>query len=249
MEPYEPGFYRELQETSVGSAQVVVPRVLDLVRPASVVDVGCGTGGWLREFLDAGVGRGLGLDGEWVDTSLLQIPKENFRRQELTQSFPAVETFDLAVSLEVAEHLPPDAASHFVASLIQLAPVVLFSAAAPGQGGYKHLNEQWPAYWAQLFSQHGYELVDCLRPEFWNNEQVEYWYAQNMMFYVRGSMAQYPALAAAERERSFGGRAMVHPTLYQIRMNQLSNPGIVQSVKSVPRAIARSVRYRITKGK
>ena len=71
--------------------------------------------------------------------------------------------------LEVAEHIPPECADIFVESLTWgLAPVIMFSAAVPGQGGTLHLNEQWPAYWASKFAQHGYVLIDCLRPQLWD---------------------------------------------------------------------------------
>jgi hypothetical protein len=62
-----------------------------------------------------------------------------------------IRTFDLAICLEVAEHLPPEAAEGFIDSLTRLAPVVLFSAAITFQVGNQHLNGQWPDYWATLF--------------------------------------------------------------------------------------------------
>lgn len=71
--------------------------------------------------------------------------------------------FDLAVSLQVAEHLPPSSAKGFIDSLAKLAPVVLFSAAIPLQAGAEHLNEQWPEYWAALFKTHDYLPIDCIR--------------------------------------------------------------------------------------
>ena len=56
-----------------------------------------------------------------------------------------------SISLEVAEHLSPGRAESFISDLCQAAPVVLFGAAIPGQGGVGHLNEQWQSYWANLF--------------------------------------------------------------------------------------------------
>lgn len=68
--------------------------------------------------------------------------------KDLTQPLSLGRKFDLCVSMEVAEHLPPSRADSFVADLVGLAPVVLFSAAVPEQGGTNHLNEQWPDYGA-----------------------------------------------------------------------------------------------------
>lgn len=82
-------------------------------------------------------------------------------------------SFDLACALEVAEHLPADVANQFVALLVNAAPVEVFSAAIPRQGGKGHVNEQWPTYWASLFANHGYMAVDCIRPAVYGNEHVD----------------------------------------------------------------------------
>ena len=60
--------------------------------------------------------------------------------------------FDLAISLEVAEHLKSSSSEDFVQSLTTLAPMILFSAAIPHQGGLHHINEQWLEYWGDLFN-------------------------------------------------------------------------------------------------
>src|SRR5262249_14104781 len=75
--------------------------------------------------------------------------------------------FDLAICLEVAEHLPSDCAADLVTNLCNAADVVLFSAATPGQGGTRHINEQRPSYWSHLFSRNGYRCLDAIRPIIW----------------------------------------------------------------------------------
>ena len=150
------------------SAEVVVPMVMELVHPRSVTDLGCGLGTWLSVFREAGVEDVLGVDGEYVRLESLEIPKERFVAHDLRQPFAAGRRSDLSMSLEVAEHLSPEYAAPFVTTLTRLAPVVLFSAAVPGQGGTEHVNEQWPSYWAQLFRERGYLPVDCLRRHLWD---------------------------------------------------------------------------------
>jgi hypothetical protein len=54
--------------------------------------------------------------------------------------------------LEVGEHISESAANHFIESLTTHAPVVLFSAAIPYQGGDHHVNEQFLPYWVERFS-------------------------------------------------------------------------------------------------
>src|SRR2546425_6514631 len=103
MEQYGPAFYREHSEGSLRSARVVVPLVLKMVAPRSIVDVGCGTGTWLSVFREYGVERILGLDGSHIDPSLLEVPRELFVPVDLAEPFRVKEEFDLAVCLEVAE--------------------------------------------------------------------------------------------------------------------------------------------------
>src|SRR2546427_4846138 len=122
------------------SAMAVVPLVLELYRPNSVVDVGCGLGGWLETFQAYGVEDILGIDGDYIDKKMLDIPPEHFKAIDISRPFTLDRTYGLAVCLEVAEHLAPEHATGFVESLTRLAPVILFSAAIPLQAANKHKN-------------------------------------------------------------------------------------------------------------
>src|SRR4029077_8076010 len=108
--------------------------------------------------------------------------------------------FDLAISVEVAEHLPFFRAETFVADLVRLSDLILFSAALPFQGGTDHINEQWLEFWAILFRQHGYVSCDFLRQRIWANPEVEFWYAQNIVVFCRRSIAEgaFPADSIAD---------------------------------------------------
>jgi SAM-dependent methyltransferase len=212
---YTADFYAGLEASARRSAEAIVPLVVELVRPASVVDVGCGLGVWLSVFRQLGIEDVLGIDGEHVDRTALEIPEDSFLSRDLEHPLAVARRFDLVVSLEVAEHLPPESADVFVASLAALGPVVLFSAAAPYQSGVGHQNEQWPDYWAALFAQHDYLPVDAVRRRVWSSEDVAWWYAQNTLLYVaRKELARSSAL---QRELELGGTsqlAVVHPTRY-----------------------------------
>jgi cyclopropane fatty-acyl-phospholipid synthase-like methyltransferase len=176
MSTYNKRFYLNQQSGSKKSAKEIVPIVLNLIQPKSVIDIGCGIGTWLSVFAEQGVSDFLGVDGEWVNKKLLQIPKENFAYRDLTKPLEINKRFDLVVSLEVAEHLPNSYAQTFVDSLITLGPVILFSAAIPYQGGRHHVNEQWPDFWVQLFRKKDYAVVDAIRRRIWQNNRVNYWY-------------------------------------------------------------------------
>ena len=156
----------------------------ELLRPSSVVDVGCGQGEWLAAFAELGVAEYHGVDGAYVADDQLLIPRERFTRHDLTQPLTLGRRFDVALSLEVGEHLPARAAAEFVRGLIALAPAVVFSAAVPGQGGVHHVNEQWPWYWKELFARYGYVQLDPFRQRLWKNPDVVVYYQHNLFLYV-----------------------------------------------------------------
>lgn len=187
---YTQAFFTTRQQNARQSAQAIVPLVLQaLGHPQSIIDLGCGTGSWLSVFSEAGVPTIVGVDGSYVEKTQLEISPAQFISHNLEHPFVLPERhqsrFDLAMSIEVAEHLPPNRAESFVQELTALSDVVLFSAAIPGQGGIGHINEQWPEYWAQFFAVQGYVAVDYFRPQLWRNPAVCWWYSQNLLLFIR----------------------------------------------------------------
>jgi SAM-dependent methyltransferase len=252
-----PGYTREFFHGQRGdsrrSATTVVPIVLELLDPASVLDVGCGVGTWLAAFKERGVRDVLGLDGAYVDETMLQISAGEFRAVDLAAPFTLGRDFDLVMSLEVAEHLPEDRADDFVTSLVAHGKVVLFSAAVPHQGGTNHVNEQWPDYWIRRFERHGYHCRDVMRGRLWMNNDVSHWYRQNMLFFVAEELLGEPVWSA-DQTPSFLGLPLVHPELLvDNRAALLRAPAslrvalrdLVAAVRAVPGAAASAVRRRL----
>jgi SAM-dependent methyltransferase len=197
------------------SAEIVVPLLVDLLRPRSVVDFGCGTGEWLAAFLSAGVVDILGIDGDYVDRGRLAIPAEKFRAHALAEPLELGRRFDLALCLEVGEHLPVDAAPQLVSSLVAAAPLVLFGAAIPDQRGEGHVNEQWQEWWAARFAETGLVPVDVLRRALWRDERVEWWYVQNTFLYgVAEELDRVPELSDLRRRTAPELISVVHPRGY-----------------------------------
>src|SRR5215472_302420 len=228
---YDASFFAsEGPGASFQSARIVVPIVISLLRPRSVVDVGCGSGAWLSVFRENGVERILGLDGGYVDPSWLVIPKECYRAVDLGKPFHVDGEFDLAICLEVAEHLPKKCAPDLVRRLVNLAPVVLFSGAVPFQGGVHHVNEQWPEFWNDLFSQNGYRALDLIRKQTWKNPDVKYWYRQNMFLFVLEDLVQSnPVFLEATRDAD--DLMLVHHSILRRQM------GLRSMMKQLPRSI------------
>ncbi|MNG06715.1 hypothetical protein D3C84_899730 [compost metagenome] len=140
----------------------------------------------------------------------MNIPENNFLQHDLTKSLQLNKKFDLAISLEVAEHLPESAANIIVETLTNHSDCILFSAAVPGQGGQYHINEQWPEYWHQKFKSKDYLAYDVLRNEFWNNEKIFWWYKQNIILYAKKGVFKDSELQSSEIVN-----AIVHPELYR----------------------------------
>jgi SAM-dependent methyltransferase len=236
MQPYTEQFYQHQKEGSKRSAREIVPLVLRLIQPRHVIDVGCGIGTWLSVFRELGCEDILGVDGEYVDKRLLQIPAEKFLTYDLTKPLRLNRQFDLVVSLEVAEHLPAACAETFVDSLTRLGPVLLFSAAIPFQGGTHHINEQWPDYWVRYFQARDFVVLDPIRKQVWDNQHVEYFYAQNILMFVRRDVLEsHPILQKAAETTALAQLSMVHPQRYLATIEWTQR--LLQTIQDIARLI------------
>lgn len=231
--------YARIREGCQASARAVVPHVWDLVRPATVVDVGGGEGWWAREFaqhgpgadclvLDASIEEGRETEhwssGGKVDWRPLRLDTLDALDAQYVP-LPFGRRYDLAVCLEVAEHLAPEHGDALVNRVCQLADVVLWSAAIPHQGGHGHVNEQWPQYWADRFHAHNYVAAD-IRDRFWDADNVEPWYRQNLLIF--GSldadwMGDARLYGLAQLPTTTRPRALVHPEIYRWRVDEIED--------------------------
>jgi len=212
---YTKKFFEERKTETWDAALHIIPYVLDVVQPGSVIDVGCATGEFLAAFREYGVEDIFGIDGAYVQKDLLVLPQDKFTPLDLNRPFTLDRTFDLAICLEVAEHLLPQSAANFISSLTCLAPIILFSAAIPYQGGDSHLNEQWPEYWANLFKMHGFVPVDALRHTIWLDQEIPFWYRQNMLFFCKKeALAGNEKLVQAYQQTNLNGLSAIHPEMY-----------------------------------
>ena len=218
---YSANFFETLSGYTRESAQILVPMIRDLVRPASVLDVGCGVGTWLDEWGKAGVTELLGVDGHYVDKATLQIPAGSFTTADLNKPFSLDRTFDLVQTLEVAEHLDEANADAFVESLARHGDTILFSAAIPGQGGEHHVNEQWPSYWVEKFAKAGYTAYDAIRPQIWTDQRISMFYRQNLLIFARNRVF----------EGSTAPLDLVHPDMWQNPWHVMHNvPGALKTM-------------------
>lgn len=211
---YQDNFFDYHLQNSILSAKEVIPVVLEYTKPSSVIDVGCGVGTWLSVWQKSGIDDITGVDGNYVRSQDLLIPNDKFITSDLEKPFSLQRKFDLVSCLEVAEHIRPGNAEHFIHSICNLGDIVLFSAAIPGQEGTLHYNEQYPGYWIKLFEQNNFKPYDCIREQVWNNTKVSWWYRQNIMFFIRNDKKEnYLSITNKKQEVL----PMVHPELLKYK--------------------------------
>lgn len=183
------------------SAVVLADLIVERFSPDRVVDVGCGEAYLPAALRDRGV-EAFGVDGDDVGCDLVV---------DLARPpYPELQRADVVTCLEVAEHVPAAHAEDLVAWLVELAPVVVFSAAVPHQGGDGHINEQPPGYWADLFARCGYAGSGALRAEVWDDTELEPWYRQNLLVFAA------PAVLFRFNLSEDGCPYLVHPVIWEL---------------------------------
>lgn len=255
---YDATFYHDGGSLAERAAQLILGHIASSYEFSSVVDFGCGAGGWLRAAARVIGERGsraprlVGIDGPYAER-FAKCAGASFHFQNLEQRVVNVGRFDLAISMEVAEHLPPGRADTFVEDITNAADVVLFSAAIPGQGGDNHINEQWQSYWIRMFSRAGFRSFDVLRAKFWNDPLIAScpFYAANGFLHVRNG---HPLVAdLASKEVSPGSLHkeypldIVHPDIF--RSAHFSQVGPRALLSQLPKAVVRAIARRRNVGR
>lgn len=172
------------------SAQKIVPEIIRLFQPRSVLDVGCGDGSWLKAFAESGVTDYLGIDSRAQAADELVIPIDRYLPMDLTAPRSLDRKFDIVTSFETAEHLRRSHAKDFVHFLTQHSNIIVFSSAAAGQGGPHHVNERNPEYWAQAFFDEGYEAFDPIRLSLIPDQAISWQYRQNALVYIKSPVPE-----------------------------------------------------------
>jgi SAM-dependent methyltransferase len=184
---YDEEYYeRDVEGPANQSAPHIARSIVERFSPRSLVDVGCGTGAMMEAFKRLGVSV-LGLEYskagiERCKKRELEVIKFNIERDAAPERF----SFDIALSMEVAEHLPASVAPKYVLLLCRLAPIVICSAARPGQGGVDHVNLQPKEYWIELFADN-HRAIDQASTDalamYWQQKGVAGFYYENLMVF------------------------------------------------------------------
>jgi SAM-dependent methyltransferase len=214
---YNAEFYKNNVNGSLSSANLYIKHLLNFKNDIeSVIDIGCGSGTWLKACKNNGVKYLYGFDGVWNKQENMIDEDIKFHGCDLSFPIEFAAKTDIAISVEVAEHIPSTSASTFVNSLANASDVIIFGAAFPHQGGENHINEQYASYWANIFAQFSYIPFDIFRPYFWDSQEVEFWYKQNTFLYVNTKSENFTNLIKKNIHpvQNISFMNCIHPSMY-----------------------------------
>lgn len=147
-----------------GIAQRLAPLLVEHFKPASMLDIACGPGYWLRAFEANGVADVSGAE----DAPLLAAGGANAPAGvwlgDLT-AFEPPKRVDLCLFLGAARRMPAATAEAVVAACARASDTVVFSSSLPCMGPWPgYVNQQPFSAWHRLFLRHGFLPHDELRP-------------------------------------------------------------------------------------
>jgi len=196
---YSKEFYHSVDNRASETAKVIFRELRNYLNVTTMVDAGCGSGAWARTAIDEGFTQAFGVD---LSSSLDLIKKNKsfekilangnlilIERDFVKDSVSGLPVAELAICLEVAEHLPPEIGASLITRLTEASNFVIFSAAQPGQGGTYHINERPIEFWVEEFAKYNFEPFDPFREILRKSQNVPRFYALNMLLFVsKGSI-------------------------------------------------------------
>jgi len=178
---------------------IVCNAIITALHPQTVLDFGCGCGGYIKGFHDRGI-TACGIEGSKNCLDFLMVDPLYVRiadiRQPLDNFFEfVINRHDLVLCLEVAEHIEEEFVYNFIWNLKAASNEILMSAAPPGQGGLKHVNCQPKEYWVEKMAEVGgghlgykynEEYTEKVKSKFTHLHRKEIRvYYENLMFFKK----------------------------------------------------------------
>ncbi|MFC1646139.1 class I SAM-dependent methyltransferase [Candidatus Omnitrophota bacterium] len=184
---YNRSFFDKNLKWNLPISEAVVDILIKYFNPRSVVDVGCGNAEFLWQFQKKSIVI-KGYEGSRHAINNALIDKKFIQWFDLRNRLQPQERYDLALCLEVAEHIERSYSQVLIDSLSNLSDTIIFTAATPGQGGHFHINEQPRSFWINLWKKNNFKYIDQLtlkiKEEFRMNK-ILHWYSDNLMVFKR----------------------------------------------------------------
>ena len=237
---YHKDYYDNLGSISYNAAKIVLNDLYKIYKFKSVVDFGCGSGGWIRSAweIDNSI-RVTGIDGYYIK-DILNFESAKIIYKNLEEEIK-VDKHDLAISVETAEHLSPERAKTFIRDLCNASDVIFFSAAVDGHGGANHLNEQTQSYWIKLFNENEYDAFIFLdRKKYWFHETFEKcpYYISGSFLYIKRNSDQHKLFQEYRVDETFVPD-IVHPNILRWRKDE--NFGVKKNFQRLVHSIKKFV--------
>ncbi|NEQ79577.1 MAG: class I SAM-dependent methyltransferase [Moorea sp. SIO2I5] len=176
--------------------QAIASTIVKTYQPKRVAEFGCGPGHLTRELARLGV-EVTAVDGysepDFSESSI-EFHKLDLNDEVAIANRFSNHNFDLAISLEVAEHLEPETSPILISWMTSVAPIVVFSAAVPSQSGHGHINLHSRDYWHRLFTKHNFVVADRIREKLRQIPNVAPWYRYNIIDYLQAEHSQAPEI-------------------------------------------------------
>ena len=189
---YDKRYYQSLRSHSYGSATKIIGYLTSFLDVSTVIDFGCGMGTWCLAARELGINKIIGIDQNPYNSEYMLISSDQYLQKDLRNTIDLDMSACIVISVEVVEHIEEEYGEIFVENLCRHSDIILFSAAIPHQGGEGHVNEKPCSYWSKIFASKGYCYIDCIRPAFWDDNDVAVWYKNNCILYVKDSV--YPSI-------------------------------------------------------
>ena len=190
-EMYNTDFYNDHQKY-----RVLYDFIGDIIyvtfEPKSVIDLGCGAGFLLERLRSQGVSKIYGIDGSKDATNSWPEHMQDVLEVKNLMDFKPQERYDVAICMEVAEHIPKDKSLKLVTKVADSSKkFIWWTAAPPGQGGTGHITLKPITYWIRLFEDQGFvpmwDLTYKIKMELLRVKEIQAypWFRDNCLILKR----------------------------------------------------------------
>jgi len=232
---YKNKFYLRHRALTSSSSKRIIELFPDFFHPKSILDIGCGTGEWLRSFQEKYLScKIFGIDGDWVKPHDLVCKNINFINMDLKHELSSVvldKKYDLVCCLETITDLSENRGKILIKEITKITKLCLFSSGTPVQNHGPHVNIQWQSYWHSLFEQNGFVALDFIRSKTWNDPSVGPWYSQNCFLFVEKSWLKENLKWQNHVSNIKIPTDIIHPKLLP---TPIKNIGLIRLIKSMP---------------